>query len=276
MAVCALGVFVTSSCTKDEFFGLEDSVVIDASTKYEIAMSQEFADYIRANYNFAESFNLDVDTTKMESFTIKGKTIYYKDESLQKDALEFLKVLKETYPELDKADKTDFNEMQIIALSNNEALSDIAQQILTSNNGTKAWENVQSAKWIRSAYKDLYGYDTQLTSMYFWDWHISFSTTWQGALWDAEFIIAGGEADCVVGGLLWGDRSGASMVNLLPEGNYVWWPDTRQWGTPQPESDFIILPSFINQYEIDTMIPGFNSCGRSHYIFANEEMMYFF
>ena len=274
MAVCALGALALSSCTKDEFFGLEDSITIDPSTKLEIAMSQEFADLVKANLKFTESFSQEVDTAKMNSFCIEGKTVYYKDDSFQKEMLELLDVLKKTYPELKNADKADFDEMKMIALTNNEELSDIAQAFAL-NAGTKSWDRVQSVQWIRSAYYNLYGYNTQLTSMYYYDWHICFSTTWQEALWDAEFMIACGEGDCVAGGLLWGDNSGASMINLSPEGNCVWWPDTS-WGNPQPEADFIILPSFINQYEINTMIPGFNTCGRSHYIFANEEMMYCF
>ena len=268
MAVCALGVFATSSCTKDEFFGLEDSVVIDASTKYEIAMSQEFADYARASFKFAESVNQEVDTTKMNSFSVDGKTVYYKDDNLQKEMFDLLDALKKAYPELNKADRIDYEEIQQIALSNNEALKDIAQAFA----GTKG-SNLQAVQWLSSAYKDMYGYEAERTSLFFWEWSMYFQYTVQSAIWDASFIAH--EGDYLAGGLIWGDGTAVSMVAYGPEGSYVWWPNTSGYGSPQPEADFIILPSYMTGNEIDYWVPGFNSCGRSHMIFGNEEMYYY-
>ena len=268
LAVCALGALAVSSCTKDEFFGLEDSVVIDASTKYEIAMSQEFADYARASFKFAESVNQEVDTTKMNSFSVDGKTVYYKDDNLQKEMFDLLDALKKAYPELNKADRIDYEEIQQIALSNNEALKDIAQAFA----GTKG-SNLQAVQWLSSAYKDMYGYEAERTSLFFWEWSMYFQYTVQSAIWDASFIAH--EGDYLAGGLIWGDGTAVSMVAYGPEGSYVWWPNTSGYGSPQPEADFIILPSYMTGNEIDYWVPGFNSCGRSHMIFGNEEMYYY-
>ena len=52
MVACLMGVLATASCSKEEFFGLEDSVYLDNSLKTEIAMSQEYADYAIACYNY--------------------------------------------------------------------------------------------------------------------------------------------------------------------------------------------------------------------------------
>ena len=268
LAVCALGALAVSSCTKDEFFGLEDSVVIDASTKYEIAMSQEFADYARASFKFAESVSQEVDTTKLNSFSVDGKTIYYKDDNLQKEMFDLLDALKKAYPELNKADKIDLAEIQQIALSNNEALKDIAQAFA----GTKG-SNLQAIQWLSSAYYDMYGYDVERTSLFFWEWSMYFQYTVQGAIWDASFVAH--EGDYLAGGLIWGDGTAVSMVAYGPEGSNIWWPNTSGYGSPQPEADFIILPSYMTGNEIDYWVPGFSSCGRSHMIFGNEEMYYY-
>ena len=48
MAACARGVISASSCSKEEFFGLENSEYLDNSLKTEIAMSHEYVDLVLA------------------------------------------------------------------------------------------------------------------------------------------------------------------------------------------------------------------------------------
>ena len=280
LAVCALGALAVSSCTKDEFFGLEDSVVIDASTKYEIAMSQEYADYARASFKFAESVSQEVDTTKLNSFSVDGKTVYYKDDNLQKEMYDYMDALKKAYPELNKADRIDLAEIQQIALSNNEALKDIAQAFA----GTKGSDQ-QAVQWLSSAYYDMYGYVARRTTLFFWEWSMYYYCTVQGAIWDAQFMSREGQN--MTGGLIWNDGSAVSMVAYGEAEGTIWWPQTSGYGSPQPESDFIIVPDFIfnNEqnipaymvgYELDYWIPGYSSCGRSHILVGNGETYYYY
>ena len=122
MAVFALGVLATSSCSKDEFFGLEDSQLIDASTKTEIAMSQEYVDFVLACSEMADFMSQPMDTTTAEvKIDPDGKRILYK-EGPQLSAMALFEVLKEKYPELEKADKMDLDEILKIALSKNTVL----------------------------------------------------------------------------------------------------------------------------------------------------------
>ena len=278
LAVCALGALAVSSCTKDEFFGLEDSVVIDASTKYEIAMSQEYADFARASFSFSETMMQEVDTTNMKVYTDKdGNQIRYNVGSTQQNVFELLEALKKAYPELEKADKIDFDEIQMIALANNESLSDLAAKVASIN--TKYGENDYDAlRWVRTSNMNYWHLNYYPSSYYVY---------MDGAYFDAynsipaavhAAIYGMGEIPGVygAGGLAWGDYTGVAMTSGFGE----YWPDVMGYGYPSPEADFIILPTTEN---MNNVYPGeyfwggdYFMSGRLHYVYNMEgEFMYY-
>jgi len=265
LAVCALGALAVSSCTKDEFFGLEDSVVIDASTKYEIAMSQEYADYARACFEMVETMNQPVDTTKMEiKGVINDKPVYTKNGSMS-SLTDLLNKLKKAFPELANADKIDFNEITEIALSNNENLKDLSSKILSR---TKSYEDRQSGHWLYSVaehYYNISSWDSPWLDIENW-----LFTAFDG-VYDAvgEVIYLTTETcysyDATGGGIIFGDWSAVSMVCF---GEYLW-PDAVSYGSPAPEADFIVVPS-LNMSMTDLwyyMGGSYWSGGRTHYIY---------
>ena len=280
LAVCALGALAVSSCTKDEFFGLEDSVVIDASTKYEIAMSQEYADYARACFNIAESFNQEVDTTKMESFIAEDgkRVLYIEGASSQSNAYEALENLRKAFPELTKADAIDFDEIQKIALSNNEALKDIAAKASEKNTKYGTYSNNQARSWLASVWYEYYGYQYSPTYANFDGYTFNMYSDVMSAV--HSVIYATEYTDYQLGGgLVWGDYS-AVTISSYGEG----WPSI-DWlgGSPMPEADFLVVPptvvnlSEINTWEIGSQLGGdYISSGRLHYIYNAEGQFLFF
>ena len=279
MAVCALGVFATSSCTKDEFFGLEDSVVIDASTKYEIAMSQEFADYTRVCFNIAQSLNQEVDTTKMESFLAEdGRRVLYMGGSSQGNAYEAMENLWKAFPELTKADAIDFEEIQRIALSDNEALKDVAAKISEKNTKYGTYSDNNARSWLASVYYEYYGYQASPTYAYFdgfaYNMYSDVVTAVHSIIYACEY-----NSYPLAGGLVWGDYS-AVTISSYAEG----WPNVG-WlgGSPMPEADFLVVPptlvdlNEINTWEIGSQLGGDYICsGRLHYIYNMEGQFMFF
>lgn len=274
LAVCALGALAVSSCTKDEFFGLEDSVVIDASTKYEIAMSQEYADYARACFNIAESMKVEVDTTQMESFVNEdGKKIYYQGSSSQDNVIELLEILKKAFPEIEKADAIDFAEIQSIALTNNDALSDIAAK--SSAVSTKGY-NPSALEWLRSAYRCYYNLDYTPT---IW------SADMDGAYFSyySNVSAAVNSAICATvdtngywyGGYIWNDYSSTLISSCNP-----YWPEVSEYGSPVPEADFLVYPVAGNTIEGSwelSFYGDFYWSHRTHYVYdlnGNSEVYY--
>lgn len=229
MAVCILGALAASSCSKDEFFGLEDSEVLDYSTKYEIAMSQAYADYAIACFEMAEIMNQPVDTTEMDICgSIKGKPVYAKTGSCT-SALDLLEALKKQYPELAKADQIDFNEINEIALSKNDALKEIASKMKKE---TKSSIFGCAGSWAESLGHYGGGFGDEG-----WSFNLHFSrySAVQSAIYGfAESYIA------MTGGLIFGDETAASMSSSM----WSLWPSVANQGSPQPESDFFIWPGY--------------------------------
>ena len=270
MAVCTLGVLATSSCSKDEFFGLEDSVYLDNSLKTEIALSQEFADFTIACMNLVKEMNQPIDTAGMEKQRLEdGTLIYFKTGSQ-----ETIKVLKEklqkAYPELMKADKLDFDEIQEIAFSENKALKGYHPRVKTKWNYNK-----QAYQWI---YEDITHHDSY--DEFYWD---DGSGTWwfQGFERDdyaiSHVIWYCGESSNnffgLGGGIVFNDYSAASFLGY---GEH--WPSITNYHTSNAEVDFLFIPSsYISQMEFWQL--GYNlgdayyRSGRQHYIYS-EEMDY--
>ena len=131
MVMCVLSVVATSSCSKEDFFGLNEYETLDYSKMTEIALSQEFTDYYTACIEVGKvinQWNDSIDATK-------GAPQNYTGESLVK----LLERLKEAYPELLNADGPDFDEIRRIALSSNKTLKALAQNNRPSAN-TRSFE----------------------------------------------------------------------------------------------------------------------------------------
>ena len=120
MVMCVLSVVATSSCSKEDFFGLNEYETLDYSKKTEIALSQEFTDYYLACIEVGKVINQWSDSID----ATKGAPQNYTGESLVK----LLDRLKEAFPELSNADIPDFDDIRKIALSKNKLLKDLAKE----------------------------------------------------------------------------------------------------------------------------------------------------
>ncbi len=259
MAVCILGALAASSCSKDEFFGLEDSEVLDYSAKYEIAMSQAYADYAIASFNMAETMLQPVDTTKMEiQGEINGKPLYVMNGTCE-SGLDLLNKLKEIYPDLEKADKIDLDEIQEIALANNEALKDFSAKV---SKDTKVWISWgQAGAWAQSNghYGASFGDE---------GWWIScFNTVWgavQDAIWASSESYNYGKTGA---GLIFNDFTGVSMISYTEN---IPWPAVVNQGSPLAESDFVIAPS-VDAIWCDLCFfgPEYTEGNRTHYVYSS-------
>lgn len=274
MAVCVLGVLSTSSCSKDEFFGLEGAEVISPSAKYEIAMSTEFTDYANAYFDVLKELNQSVDTTEMKFYGIvKGKPVYVKNGSCS-TVLESLNKLKSAFPILEDADNIDFEEIMTMALAYNENLRGFSSNnIPQKKSKTKSYGGSQARSWL----KDLYyrsglsvsnSGDTWRVAQggIYWDFR-SFSDQ-MAAVYDA---ISYSESNNIeAGGFFWGDGSAVSMVTPYGEAGWMCWPGWASHGSPySPESDFHIHPSG----SLDPSTFDFSSWagdGMGHFIFNYE------
>ena len=250
MAVFALGVLATSSCSKDEFFGLEESEVIDASTKTEIAMSQEYVDFVLACSELAEYMSQPMDTTNAEvKIGPDGKRILC-GEGPQMSAMALLEVLKEKYPILEKADKMDLEEILEIALSDNKALKKVAAT-KTDNAYPDSFAWAYSLGFPTCGdYMTCYPYDAPAVQMLMF---------WAS---ECDYLY--------LGGLIFGD---GSITTFCSDGGY--WPENINSGSPLPEADFVISYSSeslsSDPFTLASQLgPGYYEGDRTHYILMYE------
>ena len=251
MAVFALGVLATSSCSKDEFFGLEESEVIDASTKTEIAMSQEYVDFVLACSEMAEYMSQPMDTTNAEvKIGPDGKRILY-SEGPQLSAMALFEALKEKYPELKEADQMDFEEIMEIALSKNKALKKVAATKTTDAfPDSFAWALSLGLSTNDNGYLACYPFDVPALQILMF--------------WASEYD------DLYLGGLVFGDGSTATLMS-----EPCWWPDLINQGFPAAETDFVLSYSSgsIGNTWGDVMYqlgPAYYAYPKTHYIFSYE------
>lgn len=130
MVMCVLSVVATSSCSKEDFFGLNEYETLDYSKKTEIALSQEYTDYFTACIEVGEIIRQRADSLD----STKGAPNNYTGESL----IKLLEKLRAAYPELMNADKPDYEDIRKIALLKNKSLKALAQKNTSSNN-TKSY-----------------------------------------------------------------------------------------------------------------------------------------
>lgn len=131
MVMCVLSVVATSSCSKEDFFGLNEYETLDYSKKTEIALSQEYTDYFTACIEVGEIIRQRADSLD----STKGAPNNYTGESL----IKLLGKLRATYPELNNADRPDYEDIRKIALLKNKALKALAQKKTPSTN-TRSFE----------------------------------------------------------------------------------------------------------------------------------------
>ncbi len=254
MAVFALGVLATSSCSKDEFFGLEESEVIDASTKTEIAMSQEYVDFVLACSEMAEYMSQPMDTTNAEvKIGPDGKRILY-SKGPQLSAMALFEALKEKYPELKEADQMDFEEIMKIALSKNKALKKVvATKSTNAYPFSYQWANSLGIPYgcgSGSSYLQCYPSDAPaVQNVLFWASEID---------------------DLYLGGLIFDDYSTATLIS-----DPCWWPEIINQGCPVAEADFVVSYSsgslssdpFDLAYELG---PAYYDGNKTHYVYVYE------
>lgn len=254
MAVFALGVLATSSCSKDEFFGLEESEVIDASTKTEIAMSQEYVDFVLACSEMAEYMSQPMDTTNAEvKIGPDGKRILY-SEGPQLSAMALFEALKEKYPELKEADQMDFEEIMEIALSKNKALKKVvATKSTNAYPFSYQWANSLGIPYgcgSGSSYLQCYPSDAPaVQNVLFWASEID---------------------DLYLGGIIFDDYSTATLIS-----DPCWWPEIINQGYPVAEADFVVSYSsgslssdpFDLAYELG---PAYYEGNKTHYVYVYE------
>lgn len=268
MAACLMGVLATASCSKEEFFGLEDSVYLDNSLKTEIAMSQVYADYAIACYNLIKEMNQPLDTASMQiQGVVDGKPIYFKTESSKEYLLVLMEKLKNAYPELANADKLDFDEIQEIAISKNKALKGLFPQKNTKKIVYWGWNN--SHTWVYSATAG-----EEINEFYYDDWWFkAFDYEFQALNHVIWFLGEGtGEDFTFGGGLFFPDHSAVAMLSY---GELEWPSITSGYGGPNAEYDFIVIPcDNLTQFEVYNFAydlgPNYYRSGRTHFVYDLE------
>ena len=263
MAVCTFGVFVTSSCSKDEFFGLEESEIINHSLKTEIALSQEFADYVIACINMSNEMDQLVDTTGSPfKFEVDGNPVCYKS-GIQEEILVLMDNLKKAYPELVKADELDFAEIEKIAFSKNKALKGYApRKILKSNDS-----GLLSNQWLYAASEgsstDGFLYEDPSGS-----WTFVAHEKKEIAVSQSMWFVCETPPDNnkLGGGLFFSDGSSVSMTGYGES-----WPSITN-SSPYAQADFVIIPPSVSYAEMGGILPQL-CC--SAYLDSNREHLFF-
>ena len=265
---CIIGALTASSCSKDEFFGLEGSQVVSASTMYEIAMSQEYTDYAKACLAVTQTMSEEIDTTDMDFYIDeKGKRVFYKDGVYSEYSVwELMEALKKAYPELEKADMTDFNEILQIALANNEALRGFAAE--ASVNDTKSNNGVRkSMEWLSNVHRIYNNLDTTVNvwSTDLGDLHLDYYYHLSGAVHSA-ICYAVDAADYWFGGYFWDDYSA-----VLASSCCAYLPDASEYTSPAPVADFFVIPfpeeALPYQYITNQSIGGIFGGRGTHYLY---------
>lgn len=261
LTVCVLSVLTTTSCSKDEFFKIEDTPCIDSQTIYEIATSELYVDYQKARFAFFNEIS-NIDSTKIGHIRIiDGDTIFESGYTFSFGIIyELHDSLMKEYPELKDADQVDLALIQDVAISNNSALKEMApKSVISSLNKTKAsyadnlalqWcennaHNLNGSMWVARASGEGWLVPTDEGNvpapnrLYFECIHcVTIDIAMELAcIWSQNH----GEEE--VGGLGWNDNSAVMLYceNLSTTGWAAFYP---AWATnPLPDLDFHVHPS---------------------------------
>lgn len=258
MVMCILGVLATSSCSKDDFFGLNEFETLDYSKKTEIALSQEYTDYAIACYKLADMMSQLSDTTvKHKEGEINGRPISYMESG--ESIMDLLEKLKAAYPELAYVDKPDYEEIQRIALSKNEILKNKVAPQETTKFAGNYFDSQYFIGELNCGYTG-YWTDYPLTSSFsIGHWyllsHLTVGSALDQVLFDSEFNFSLGN-----GGLIFGDDS---AVSITGKGE---WPSIINYASPSPEADFIVVNNTnLSYFELLSIGQNISGGNRFHY-----------
>ena len=257
LTVCLTGIITVSSCSKDEFFGIEDVSCIDSQRMHEIAESDLYIDYQKACFSMVDELS-KIDSTKRGRVVITdGDTLYENVHFISFENVNILfDSLVQTYPELKNADQADLKDIQAIALSQNSVLRKMYP--LNGRNYQKRTRGGidnygymnQAIEWIHSlpgirnrdhgsTYTDAGPY-TIGESIYYLTFEIIPCVTVGDAM-NLAIIWSNNHEGVEVGGYGWSD-SGVMIYNeqATPEYEGMIYASS---GNPQPLMDFHIHPN---------------------------------
>ena len=274
MAVFALGVLATSSCSKDDFFGLNEYEYLDYSKKTEIAMSQEYTDYANACYKIADLMKqLSDSTAERNRGEINGRPISYLESG--EPIMDLLEKLKNAYPELKNADLPDIQEIRRIALLKNKAINKVAASQITA----KSWEQYDESQYF-------IGYLNCETTHYWSDYPnvdwayldrgkwglcscVSHQDAVDDAIWCAPEYSDPDDFKYGTGGLFFSDGSAACVIGSGE------WPSIINY-VASAETDFLIVPRSNISDDLISTLRGYTGGGRLHlFVDRNGEIVDF-
>ena len=231
-----------AGCTSNEFFGIEEDVEggLDYPTMHEIACSQEFIEFQTQSFLNMKKL-LDVDTTQMVLIdTIDGKLLYASKEIGNiRPVLEARRQLVETYPEYERSNAIEKEQIMNIALLNDRSLRKIANKntpgvLMRTKSGNGESDAV---KWIsaKSSHEQV-GENQWLVNGEYWYANTNVYNCINEALWRTEC----GQVEH--GGYGW-NSDGSGILIVDPNATidhmtfWVW------YNVPTPHYDFHVHPS---------------------------------
>ena len=250
MVMCVLGVLATSSCSKEDFFGLNEYETLDYSKKAEIALSQEYTNYSIACLRLSKAIdNLSDSTKEHNQGTLYGKPVIYEETEVPlKDLIDRL---YNAYPELANADMPDFEEIHQIALNKNIALKKMLPRkkgfantranSYTFGDYTVNYDDY-AHEWIGmlnynctgnpyNAFNDSYAHEQGWYFYSYWNKDYAFQVTY-------AYLAERDDLFYSSGGLIFSDNSAVSVI-----GNGEEWPMFVNYLYPSAEKDFCFVKS---------------------------------
>lgn len=276
MVMFVLGVLIISSCSKEDFFGLNEYETLDYSKKAEIALSPEYTNYTIACLRLTKAMdNLGDSTKEQNQGTLFGKPIVYEETGVPiKDLIERL---YDAYPELINADMPDFEEIHQIALSKNLALKKMmpGKKGIASTRGNSYTIGDYTVdfydyahEWIgtlnyysgNSPFLDSHAHEQGWDFTSFYTKEYAFQVTY-------AYLAEHDDVFYSSGGLIFSDNSAVSVVGYGEE-----WPMFVNNVYPTAEKDFCFVKSEHIEDNVEKaqrvalMGVVFNSGNRSHVI----------
>lgn len=140
MVIAILFMTVITSCTSDEFFGIEEDYKgMSFSTLEKIAYSKEYIEYEKISLSLFNTLQ-SVDTTNMVSLHyFGGEKIYANKQIISvKSLIEARQELLALFPEYENVNKEEKNQIFNLAIMNNKSLRKMAERHNVVVRGTKS------------------------------------------------------------------------------------------------------------------------------------------
>lgn len=275
ITVCICGLLIVSSCSKDEFFRIEDTPSIDLQTMNDIAESQLYIDYQKAYFTLAQELS-NIDSTNIGRVVISdGDTLFENVRYISFGGMiELYDSLLKVYPELKEVDEADLMQIQKIALSKNLTLLEmVPQSKITKGYKTKGSTDKKAFIWCENNTTSLGIGNFCSFACENEDWQ-GLPSTLQflasplpsiGLAYEQAILWSEGNDGCETGGFGWDDDSGVTMI--CEETTSGWTPMPRAWGSPIPYSTFHVHPSNDLEPSIEYDLPMWANSGlRYHFI----------